>query len=186
MKWFVRGDVDGFFGLALDNLVQLLLIDALCRVRARLPAGAALRPRPAGRRGLDPGRQPLLRLAGEAARARAPGAPTSARCPTASTPSRSSPTSSWSCCRRSSPPRPPARPIRRASPGRRGSSPALGSGLIELARRARRRARPQGDAARGAALDARRHRAQLHLARLPLPHLRAADRRPDDARRSCC
>jgi AGZA family xanthine/uracil permease-like MFS transporter len=27
----VRGDVDGFFGLALDNLVQLLLIDSLCR-----------------------------------------------------------------------------------------------------------------------------------------------------------
>ena len=31
MRWFVRGDIDGFFGLALDNLVQLLLIDALCR-----------------------------------------------------------------------------------------------------------------------------------------------------------
>jgi AGZA family xanthine/uracil permease-like MFS transporter len=31
VRWFVRGDVDGFFGLALDNLVQLLLIDALCR-----------------------------------------------------------------------------------------------------------------------------------------------------------
>jgi AGZA family xanthine/uracil permease-like MFS transporter len=31
MPWFVHGDVDGFFGLALDNLVQLLLIDALCR-----------------------------------------------------------------------------------------------------------------------------------------------------------
>ena len=31
MPWIVRGDVDGFFGLALDNLVQLLLIDALCR-----------------------------------------------------------------------------------------------------------------------------------------------------------
>jgi AGZA family xanthine/uracil permease-like MFS transporter len=30
-RWFVRGDVDGFFGLALDNLIQLLLIDALCR-----------------------------------------------------------------------------------------------------------------------------------------------------------
>lgn len=30
MPWFVRGDVDGFFGLALDNLVQLLLISALC------------------------------------------------------------------------------------------------------------------------------------------------------------
>ena len=26
MNWFVRGDIDGFFGLALDNLVQLLLI----------------------------------------------------------------------------------------------------------------------------------------------------------------
>ncbi|HSN90102.1 MAG TPA: hypothetical protein VLS93_02640 [Anaeromyxobacteraceae bacterium] len=31
MRWLVRGDVDGFFGLALDNLVQLLLVDALCR-----------------------------------------------------------------------------------------------------------------------------------------------------------
>jgi AGZA family xanthine/uracil permease-like MFS transporter len=31
VPWLVRGDVDGFFGLALDNLVQLLLIDALCR-----------------------------------------------------------------------------------------------------------------------------------------------------------
>ena len=30
-RWFVKGDVDGFFGLALDNLVQLLVIDALCR-----------------------------------------------------------------------------------------------------------------------------------------------------------
>jgi AGZA family xanthine/uracil permease-like MFS transporter len=31
MPWIVRGDIDGFFGLALDNLVQLLLIDTLCR-----------------------------------------------------------------------------------------------------------------------------------------------------------
>jgi AGZA family xanthine/uracil permease-like MFS transporter len=31
VRWLVRGDVDGFFGLALDNLVQLLLIDSLCR-----------------------------------------------------------------------------------------------------------------------------------------------------------
>lgn len=28
MRWFVRGDIDGFFGLALDNLVQILLIAA--------------------------------------------------------------------------------------------------------------------------------------------------------------
>jgi AGZA family xanthine/uracil permease-like MFS transporter len=31
VRWFVRGDIDGFFGLAVDNLVQLLLIDTLCR-----------------------------------------------------------------------------------------------------------------------------------------------------------
>ena len=31
MRWMVRGDVDGFFGLAVDNLVQLILIDTLCR-----------------------------------------------------------------------------------------------------------------------------------------------------------
>ena len=30
MKLFVRGDVDGFFAIALDNLVQILLIPALC------------------------------------------------------------------------------------------------------------------------------------------------------------
>jgi AGZA family xanthine/uracil permease-like MFS transporter len=38
MRWFVRSDVDGFFGLALDNLVQLLLIDALCRVVLGFPS----------------------------------------------------------------------------------------------------------------------------------------------------
>src|SRR5436190_12724880 len=37
MNWFVRGDVDGFFGLALDNLVQLLLIDTLCRLVLGFP-----------------------------------------------------------------------------------------------------------------------------------------------------
>lgn len=29
--WFVKGDLDGFFGLAVDNLVQVLVIVALCR-----------------------------------------------------------------------------------------------------------------------------------------------------------
>ena len=29
-SFFVRGDIDGFFGLALDNLIQLLVIAALC------------------------------------------------------------------------------------------------------------------------------------------------------------
>lgn len=30
MRWFTRRDLDGFFGLFVDNLVQLLLIVALC------------------------------------------------------------------------------------------------------------------------------------------------------------
>jgi AGZA family xanthine/uracil permease-like MFS transporter len=38
VRWLTRGDVDGFFGLALDNLVQLLLIDALCRGVIGMPA----------------------------------------------------------------------------------------------------------------------------------------------------
>lgn len=38
MRWMVRGDVDGFFGLALDNIVQILLIDTLCRNVLGFPA----------------------------------------------------------------------------------------------------------------------------------------------------
>ncbi len=30
-RWLVRGDLDGFLGLGLDNLIQILLIIALCR-----------------------------------------------------------------------------------------------------------------------------------------------------------
>ncbi len=49
--WWVRGDLDGFFGLALDNLIQLLLIVGLCGgvlgfptelVYGRILPGAAL------------------------------------------------------------------------------------------------------------------------------------------------
>ena len=29
-RWFVRGDIDGFLGLALDNLIQVLVILSLC------------------------------------------------------------------------------------------------------------------------------------------------------------
>jgi AGZA family xanthine/uracil permease-like MFS transporter len=51
VPWIVRGDIDGFFGLAVDNLVQLLLIDALCQgvlgfppdlVYGRILPGAAI------------------------------------------------------------------------------------------------------------------------------------------------
>jgi AGZA family xanthine/uracil permease-like MFS transporter len=38
MKWFVKKDIDGFFGLAVDNLIQLLLILHLCRVLVGIPA----------------------------------------------------------------------------------------------------------------------------------------------------
>lgn len=37
MKLFVRGDVDGFFGLFIDNLLQLMLINVLCVYVCNLP-----------------------------------------------------------------------------------------------------------------------------------------------------
>ena len=37
-RWFVRGDVDGFFGLFLDNLLQLMVIAVLCRTVCGLPS----------------------------------------------------------------------------------------------------------------------------------------------------
>ena len=36
--WFVRGDVDGFFGLFVDNLLQLMLVDVLCGAVCGLPS----------------------------------------------------------------------------------------------------------------------------------------------------
>jgi adenine/guanine/hypoxanthine permease len=36
-KWFVRGDLDGFFGLFIDNLLQLMLIAILCPMVCGLP-----------------------------------------------------------------------------------------------------------------------------------------------------
>ena len=35
--WFVRKDLDGFFGLMIDNLIQLILIVTLCRGLVHLP-----------------------------------------------------------------------------------------------------------------------------------------------------
>ncbi|MBI2903242.1 MAG: NCS2 family permease [Candidatus Methylomirabilis oxyfera] len=35
--WFVRGDIDGFFGLFIDNLLQLMVIAVLCRSVGGLP-----------------------------------------------------------------------------------------------------------------------------------------------------
>jgi AGZA family xanthine/uracil permease-like MFS transporter len=37
-RWFYRGDIDGFFGLFVDNLLQLMLISVLCQFAAGLPA----------------------------------------------------------------------------------------------------------------------------------------------------
>jgi len=36
-SWFVRKDLDGFFGLMVDNLIQLILIVSLCRELIHLP-----------------------------------------------------------------------------------------------------------------------------------------------------
>lgn len=37
--WIVKRDIDGFFGLAIDNLIQFLLIATLCPFIAGIPAG---------------------------------------------------------------------------------------------------------------------------------------------------
>ena len=37
-RWFVRSDLDGFFGLALDNLIQILVIVSLCQGVLQFPA----------------------------------------------------------------------------------------------------------------------------------------------------
>jgi adenine/guanine/hypoxanthine permease len=37
-RWFVRQDIDGFFGLALDNFIQILLIVSLCQGVLEFPA----------------------------------------------------------------------------------------------------------------------------------------------------
>jgi len=37
-RWFVRGDVDGFFGLFVDNLLQLMLIQVWCTKVVPLPS----------------------------------------------------------------------------------------------------------------------------------------------------
>ena len=37
--WFVRGDIDGFFGLFVDNLLQLMLIAVLCGNVCGMPPG---------------------------------------------------------------------------------------------------------------------------------------------------
>src|SRR4030042_362239 len=37
-RWFVRGDLDGFFGLFVDNLLQLMLITSLCPLVCGIPS----------------------------------------------------------------------------------------------------------------------------------------------------
>ncbi len=38
LPWFTRGDLDGFFGLFIDNLLQLMLVMGLCKAFCGLPA----------------------------------------------------------------------------------------------------------------------------------------------------
>jgi len=37
-RWFVRGDIDGFFGLFIDNLLQLMILSVLGRAVCGFPA----------------------------------------------------------------------------------------------------------------------------------------------------
>ncbi len=37
LPWFTRGDLDGFFGLFIDNLLQLMLVGGLCKVFCGFP-----------------------------------------------------------------------------------------------------------------------------------------------------
>src|SRR5579885_2767892 len=38
LPWFTRGDLDGFFGLFIDNLLQLMLIGILGGMACKLPS----------------------------------------------------------------------------------------------------------------------------------------------------
>jgi AGZA family xanthine/uracil permease-like MFS transporter len=38
LPWFTRGDLDGFFGLFMDNLLQLMLIGSLCKLACGFPS----------------------------------------------------------------------------------------------------------------------------------------------------
>lgn len=78
-RWFVRGDIDGFFGLALDNLIQVLLISSLwTHVLGFSPARLYDRVLPGIAICSTPGRR--TSLPSEA------GERMCARCPTESTP----------------------------------------------------------------------------------------------------
>ena len=183
MRWLVRGDLDGFFGLALDNLVQLLLVEALCRtvlgfppelVNGRVLPGAAVSilvgnlfyawqamqlARRTGRTDVCalPYGINTVSLFAHVFLVMLP-AKLAAQAAGAADPSRVA----WGA----------------------GLLACLASGLMELPWRVRRGARAEGDPAGGAPVHARRDRARLHLARVPVPDVRASRRRSRDARRS--
>ena len=185
VRWIVRGDIDGFFGLALDNLVQLLLIDTLCRGVLGFPAELVYgRVLPAAAISILVGN---VAYAIQARRL----AERTGRTDVCALPYGINTVSLFAhVFLVMLPAKALAERTGAADPSlvawQAGLLATFASGVIELGGGVRRRARAQSDAARGAPLDARRHRAELHLARLPLPHLRPSGRRPDDARRSSC
>ncbi len=42
LPWFTAGDLDGFFGLFIDNIIQLLVISSLCVYMCGIPAGIVI------------------------------------------------------------------------------------------------------------------------------------------------
>ena len=60
LPWLVRGDIDGLLGLALDNLVQLLVIVNLCTFVLGFPAELIYGTLFARRRGFVGGGQSFM------------------------------------------------------------------------------------------------------------------------------
>ncbi len=178
MPWIVRGDIDGFFGLAVDNLVQLLLIDTLCRGVLGFPPqlvyGTVL---PAAAISI------LVGNVAYGSQARALARRTG-RTDVCALPYGINTVSLFAhvflvmlpakaLAERTG----AADPVRVA--WQAGLLATFATGLIELGSRLRCRTSPQGDAARSAPLDAGRHCPGIHLAGLSFSHVRPSHRRTD-------
>ncbi len=87
----VRGDIDGFFGLFVDNLLQLMLIAVLCGKVCGMPSDTCLRKDPSRSGAFDPFWQRCSTPGRQESWPSRPDGRMSPRCLTASTPSVSLP-----------------------------------------------------------------------------------------------
>ena len=176
MRWFVRGDIDGFFGLALDNLVQLLVLSELCRTVLGFPDALVYgRILPGAAVSLLVGN---LFYAWQAMRL----ARTTGRTDVCALPYGINTVSLFAYVFLVMlPAKLAAEAAGAADPAQvawqAGLVACFGSGVIELLGSTVSERSPEVHAARRAALDARRHRPDLHRHWLPVPRLHPADHR---------